>query len=57
MSLSFLSSWNSMQVDVHGGYLEDHFPEGTLHFTVVSDFKLFHKKASIQLLVSSENHI
>lgn len=46
-----------MQVDVLGGYLEDHFPLGTQHFTVVNDFKLFHKKASTQLLVSSENHI
>lgn len=46
-----------MKVDVLGSYLEDHFPPGTLHFTVDNDFKLFHKKASTQLLVTSENHI
>lgn len=43
-----------MQDSVLGGYSEDNFMQATLNLTIVNNFKFFHQKASILLLVSSE---
>lgn len=48
--------WTGVQGGVLGGSTEDNVPQGTLNFPVDSNFKLFHQKASIKLLMSSENH-